>query len=116
VLDRLGRAAVNPTFDSGAIRQQEGPSSEAGSPDPLESSLERPEDKASDRATEHVALMEPMKTSLHLDGASPSNSQMDDKELEQTHPTTPTSSALDLPYSIRYGIDSTRVCNHMGCK
>lgn len=106
VLDQLGRAAVNPTFDSAARRPQEGPSSEAGSPGPIESSLDRSEDKASDHATENVAVMEPAEASPHLGGASPSNFHVADMEVG---PTAPTSSALDLQYSIRYGIDSTRV-------
>lgn len=107
VLDRLGRAAINPTFVSGATRPQEGPSSEAGSPGLLENSLDRPEDKASDHATENVASMEPAEASPHSGCASPSNLHVDDKEVE---PTAPTFSALDLQYSMRYGIDSTRVC------
>lgn len=106
VLDEMGHAAVNHDFDSGATRPQEGPSSEAGSPGPLERSLDRSEDKASDHATENVTAMEPAEASLHSGDASPSSFHVDDKEVE---PTAPTSSALDLQYSIRYGIDSTRV-------
>ncbi len=106
VLHELGRAAIEPTFDSGAIRPEEGSLTGAASPGPLESSLDQSEDKPSDHATDVVTLMDPAEASPHSGGASPSNLHGHDKELE---PHVPKSSALDLQYSIRYGIDSTRV-------
>lgn len=105
VLDRLGRAALDSPYDSGELRQQEGSSVEAESPGPLEVTTDRAENKTS----EHAHLMEPAEPSP-LMGTSPSSSHVDDKEVEQIQPSAPTSSALDLQYSIRYGIDSTRVC------
>lgn len=106
VLDELGRAAIEPTFDSGAIRLEEGSLTGAASPGTLESSLDQSEDKPSDHAIDVATLMDPAEASPHSGGASPSNLHGDDKELE---PPVTKSSALDLQYSIRYGIDSTRV-------
>lgn len=110
VLDRLGRAVGDPIIGTVPGRHQEGSSSTPGTPDPLDSNSNRPEDKPSDHAINNVALIGPAEASPPLIGASPSSPHVDDKEAEPAHPTVTTSSALNLPYSIRYGIDSTRVC------
>lgn len=111
VLDRLGRTATSDTFDSTTTRQQEDQSPEAGSPGPLENSSDGLEDDTSGHTTERTALLEPAEASPRLDRESLTNFPMDDKEVESVLTTAPGASALDLPYSIRYGIGSARVCH-----
>ena len=106
VLDRLNRTALDTTLESGESRQPEEPSSKAESPGPLPSSTDRSEGNKADNG----ASMESADLAPSPAGASPSTSHVEYKEVDQIHPTTSTSSALDLPYSIRYGIESTRVC------
>lgn len=105
VLDRLGRTGLDIAPDVGTSRQEESTPMEAESPGPMDMTNESMESKAPENAT----AMEPAPPSSPLPDASPSSSHVDDKETEQIHLAPATSSALDLQYSIQYGIDSTRV-------
>ena len=106
VLDRLGRTGLNPTFENSGSWQPEDSSSKVELPGQLDTIGDQSEDKKPD----HGPSMESADLTPPLAGASPSTSHVDYKEVEQIYPTAPTSSALDLQYSIRYGIESTRVC------
>ena len=103
VLDRLGRAAFDSTLSNGVLGQQDGVPVEAESPNPMDIAIDSVHDKASDQ-TSTIDLAE-----ASLLGESPSSPPADDKEIEQVQPSAPTSSALDLYYSIRFGIESNRV-------
>lgn len=109
VLDRLDRTALDISLGSGESRQLEDPSSEAESPSPSDT-IQDIQDQSEDQKVRHGASMEPTESTPPPMDASPSVSHSDEKEVERRYPTAPTSSALDLQYSIRYGIESTRVC------
>lgn len=102
VLDRLGRAALS-TLSNSALGQQDGVPVEAEGPNPMDIAIDPAQDKISDQtSTMDLAEASPL-------GGSPSSPHADDKEVEQVQPSAPTSSALDLYYSIRFGIESNRV-------
>lgn len=103
VLDRLGRAALDSTLNDRALRQQDAVPIDAESRNTMDITLDPAHDKTSDQ-TNTIDLAE-----ASLLGESPSSSHADDKEVEQVQPSAPTSSALDLYYSIRFGIESSRV-------
>lgn len=103
VLDRLGRAALDGTFSNRVLEPQDGDHVEAESPNTMAITVDPAHDKTSDQ-TNTMDLAEA--SSL---GESPSSPHADDKEVEQVQPSAPTSSALDLYYSIRFGIESNRV-------
>ena len=105
VLDRLNRTALDTPLESGESLQPEEQSGKAESPGLLEPTAHRSEGNKAD----HGVSMDSAELTPSPAGASPSTSHVEYKEIDQTHPTAPTSSALDLPYSIRYGIESTRV-------
>ena len=105
VLDRLGRTGLDIAPDVATPQQEETPPMRPESPGPMDTTNDSVENKAPEKTT----AMEPAPPSPPLPDASPSSSHVDDKEAEQIHPGLATSSALDLQYSIRYGIDSTRV-------
>ncbi|MCJ1273640.1 hypothetical protein MMC21_001433 [Puttea exsequens] len=63
---------------------------------------------AQDRASEKTSYIEPMEASPPSPGASPPMSNIEEKERERTPSPLSTSSALNLQYSTRYGIDSNR--------
>ena len=77
----------------------------AESPGPMDTT----NDSVESKVPESTTTVEPAELSPRLPDASPSTSHIEDKEGEQILPGRATSSALDLQYSIRYGIDSTRV-------
>ena len=104
VLDRLGRA-LDSTLSSRALGQQDAVSVDAESPNTLEITIDQVHEKTSDQ-TSTMDLAEA--SSL---GESPSSLHADDKEVEQFQLSAPTSSALDLYYSIRFGVESNRVSN-----
>jgi hypothetical protein len=106
VLDQLGRTAIDSPFEHDTSRQQERLDSEARNLGPLDASIETADDKVS----EHGPMMDSAGLSPPVSGASPSSSHVDEKEVEHIQPPAPSSSALDLQFSIRYGIDSKRVC------
>jgi len=110
VLDRLGQTAVGGEIRDGPPQQQDTQHSIANSP----SSMDTTHDPESSKIPEQIQNMEPAEPSPPSPGASPSGSHVEDKESEQIQQQQPppTSSALDLQYSIRYGIDSTRVGLH----
>ena len=101
VLDRLGRAALDSTIGNRALRQQDGVPVEAESPEDMVVDL------AHDKTSDQINTMDLSEASLF--GESPSSPHADDKEMEHVQPAAPTSSALDLYYSIRVGIESNRV-------
>ena len=103
VLDRLGRATLDSTLNNRALGQQDGVPIEAESPDTMDITIDPAHDKTSDQ-THSIDLAE-----VSLLGDSPSSSHADDKEVEQAQTSAHTSSALDLYYSIRFGIESSRV-------
>ncbi len=103
VLDRLGRAALDSTLSRRALGQHDSVPVEAESPNTLDVTIETTHDKTSDQ-TNTMDLGEA--SSL---GDSPSSPHADDKEVEHVQPCAPTSSALDLYYSLRFGIESNRV-------
>ena len=103
VLDRLGRAALDSTLSNQASRQHDAVPVEAESPNTLDITIDPAHDKSSDQTnTMDLAEASPL-------GESPSSPHADDKEVEHVQPSAPTSSALDLYYSIRFGIGSDRV-------
>lgn len=106
ILERIGRTPSSSTAESGESRHPEDLAIEGESQIPSDATPTRPEDKI----VENVVSTEPAGSKTPLVGASPPSSHGDEKDDEKLHPTTPTSSVLDLPYSIRYGIQSTRVC------
>ena len=101
VLDRLGRAVLDSTHGNRALRQQDGAPIEAESPEDIAV------DSAHDKTSDQINTMDLSEASLF--GESPSSPHADDKEVEHVQPSTPSSSALDLHYSIRFGIESNRV-------
>ena len=103
ILDRHGRAALDSTLNARAQGQQDAVPIEAESPNTMDITIDPAHDKTSDQ-TNTIDLAE-----ASLLGESPSSSHADDKEVEQVQPSAPTSSALDLYYSIRFGIESSRV-------
>lgn len=103
MLDRLGRAALDSTLSSRALGQQDGVPVDTESPNTMEVIINPVHRKISDQ----INTMDSVETSLL--GESPSSPHADDKEMEQVQPSAPTSSALDLYYSIRFGIESNRV-------
>lgn len=103
VIDRLGRMAPDSTLNERATGQQDGVFVEAESPNTMDISINPAHEKASNQ-TNTMELAE-----ASLLGESPSSPHADDKEVEQAQPSAPTSSALDLYYSIRFGIESNRV-------
>ena len=103
VLDRLGRAALESTLSDRAPGQQDGVPIEAEGPNPMDVAIDPAQDKTPDQ-TNTMDLVE-----ASLLGGSPSSLHADDKEVEHAQLTAPTSSALDLYYSIRFGIESNRV-------
>lgn len=103
VLDRLGRAALESTLGNRVLGQQDGVPVEAEGPNPTDIAIDPAQDKTSD----HTSTLDLAEASLL--GGSPSSLHADDKEVEQAQPTAPTSSALDLYYSIRFGIEINRV-------
>ncbi len=103
VLDRLGRAALESTPSNRALGQQDEVPVEAESPNTMDITSDPAYEKVSDQ-TSTMDLAE-----VSLLGESPSSPHADDKEVEQVQPSAPTSSALDLYYSIRFGIESNRV-------
>ena len=106
VLNRLDRTVVDSSFSGGESAQLQNSSSEAASPEPFDAIQER----SKNRTGEYGTLIEPAESTPPMIGASPSTSHSDEKEIEQfDHPTALTSSALDLQYSTRHGIGSTRV-------
>lgn len=109
VLDRLGQTAVRGEINDGPpSQQQESQRAIADSPGPMDIRY----DPESSKTSEPIHLMEPTEPSPPSPGASPSGSHMEDKDAELIQQPPPTSSALDLQYSARYGIDSTRVWLH----
>lgn len=66
-------------------------------------------DPESNKILDGIQVMESAEPSPPSPGASPCGSHVEDKETELTQKAPPTFSALDLQYSARYGIDSTRV-------
>ena len=105
VLEHLDGVAAEDAHGDGAPQHQEAPAEE-DSPGPMDTNHESAQEKTQD----HTNIMETSEPSPQILGASPSSSHADDKEGEQTLAPAPTSSALELQYSIRYGIESTRVC------
>lgn len=103
VLDRLGRAALDSTLSNRAQRQHDGVPVETESPNSLDIPIDPSHDKISDQ-TNTMDLAE-----VSLLGESPSSLHADDKEVEHVQPSAPASSALDLYYSMRFGIESNRV-------
>lgn len=101
VLDRLGRAVLDSTLGNRALRQQDGVPVEAESPEDIAV------DPAHDKTSDQINTMDLSEASLF--GESPSSPHADDKEVEHVQPSVPSSSALDLYYSIRFGIESNRV-------
>lgn len=103
VLDRLGRAALESAISNQALGQRDEVPVEAESPNTMEIAI----DQGQDRTSDHVNTMDLAEASLL--GESPSSLHADEKEVEQIQPSVSTSSALDLYYSIRFGIESNRV-------
>lgn len=103
VLDRLGRAVLDSTLGNQALRQHDDVPVEAECPNTLDITVDPAHDKTSDQ----INTMDLAEASLL--GESPSSPHADDKELEHLQPSAPTSSALDLYYSKRFGIESNRV-------
>ena len=101
VLDRLGRAALDSTLGNRVLRQHDAVPVEA------ESSEDITSDTAHDKTSDQINTMDLSEASLF--GESPSSPHADDKEVEHVQPSAPSSSALDLYYSIRFGIESNRV-------
>ncbi|CAF9909919.1 hypothetical protein IMSHALPRED_008506 [Imshaugia aleurites] len=103
VLDRLGRAALESAISNQALGQRDEVPVEAESPNTMEIAI----DQGQDRTSDHVNTMDLAEASLL--GESPSSLHADEKEVEQIQPSVSTSSALDLYYSIRFGIESNRL-------
>ena len=103
VLDRLGRAALDSTLSSRVLGQHDELLVEAESPSALDITVDPTHGKTSDQ-TNTMDLAE-----ASLLGESPSSPHADEKEVEHVQPSPPTSSALDLYYSVRFGIESNRV-------
>ena len=103
VLDRLGRAALESAISNQALGQQDDVSVEAESPNNMKTTIDQVHDKTSDQTN----TMELAEASLLSE--CPSSLHAEDKEVERVQPSAPTSSALDLYYSIRFGIESNRV-------
>ena len=103
VLDRLGRAALESAISNQALGQQDEVPVEAESPNTMEIAI----DQGQDRTSDHVNTMDLAEASLL--GEIPSSLHADEKEVEQIQLSVSTSSALDLYYSIRSGIESNRV-------
>lgn len=103
VLDRLGRAALDSTLSERALGQQDDVPVESESPNAMDITIDPAHDKTSDQ-TNTMDLAE-----ASLLGESPSSPHADDKEEEHVQPSASTSSALDLYYSIRSGVESNRV-------
>lgn len=101
--DRFGRAALDSTLSSRALGHQDGLPVDAESPNTMEATINPAHGKISDQ----INTMDLAEASFL--GESPSSPHADDKEVEQAQPSAPTSSALDLYYSIRFGIESNRV-------
>ena len=106
VLDSIGRATLESTRSSGALQQLEPPpTAETESLRPMGVANEPAEEKIGDCMT----LIEPSEGSSPDSDVSPSASHADEKDGEHIQLPVPSTSALDLHYSIRYGIESTRV-------
>ena len=103
VLDRLGRAALDSALSDRALGQHDDVSVEAESPSTLDITIDPVHDKTSEQTTT-MDLVE-----ASLSGESPPSPHVEDKELERVQLYAPTSSALDLYYSTRFGIESNRV-------
>lgn len=101
--DRFGRAALDSTLSSRALGHQDGLPVDAESPNTMEATINPAHGKISDQ----INTMDLAEASFL--GESPSSPHADDKEVEQAQPSAPTSSALDLYYSIRFGIESNRL-------
>ena len=65
------------------------------------------------QSSEHAQYMDLVEPLPPSPGASPSGCNVEDKESEQILQSPHRSSALDLQYSARYGIESTRVELHL---
>lgn len=103
VLDRLGRAALDSTLSNSVLGQQDGVPIEAESPNNMDITI----DAAREKTLDHTNTIDLAEASML--GESPSSPHADEKEVEHVQPSAPTSSALDLYYSIRLGIESSRV-------
>lgn len=103
VLDRLGRAALDSTLSDRPLGQQDGVPVEAESPNTMDIAI----DPVHDNICDQTSTMDLVEASLRDE--SPSSPRADDKEVEHVQSSAPTSSALDLYYSIRFGIESNRV-------
>ena len=103
VLDRLGRAAPDNALSDQVLEPQDDAPDEAGSPNIKDMTMDPVHDKRSDQPN----TMDLAETSLLSE--TPSSPHTDEKEVEQVQPSAPTSSALDLYYSSRFGIESNRV-------
>ena len=103
MLDHLGRAAPDNALSDQVLEPQDDTPDEAGSPSIKNITIDPAHDKPSDQPN----TMDLAETSLL--GESPSSPHADEKEAEQVQPSAPTSSALDLYYSSRFGIESNRV-------
>ena len=103
VLDHLGRAVPDNALSDRVLEPQDDASNEAGS-----SNIKNiPMDPVHDKPSDQPNTMDLVETSLL--GESPLSPHADEKEVEQVQPSAPTSSALDLYYSSRFGIESNRV-------
>lgn len=112
ILDRLGRTASDTatTAASGASRQdEESTRIEADSLSPMAINVEVENTKVPDQ-TVAMDLSDP---SPLMRSESPLGFQADDKDGEHVQPSAPLSSALDLQYSHRFGINSTRVSSRV---
>lgn len=103
VLERLGRTTPDSTPSHRTMGQEDGMFVEAESPNTMDITI----DPAHEKTVDQTNTMDLGEASLL--GESPSSPHTDDKEVEQAQPSAPTSSALDLYYSIRFGIESNRV-------
>ena len=105
VLDRLGRAALDATSASGDFRQPQDSPCDSGT---SSASIAIP-DQTGNKENVQRPSIEPAEATPPLVGASPSSSHVDEKETVQLYPAASTSSALNLKYSIRYGLGTSRV-------
>ena len=102
ILDNLGRVALDSTLNNEELGQHDGIPVEGESQDTMDIV-----DPTHDKTPDQIITMDLAEASLL--GESPSSPHSDDKEAERVQPSAPTSSALDLYYSIRSGIESNRV-------
>jgi hypothetical protein len=112
VLDRMGDTSADGEIHDGRPELEHSLHTTADSPGLISTTYNPGLELEPGKMPEQMQGMEPAEPSTPSLGASPSKSYVEDKESEQIQQPPPVSSALDLQYSARYGIDSTRVGLH----